>query len=345
MRPEDFAFHLPQDRIAQTAKPRGSSRLFVVDRQTQTFAHLRFNALPDLLQPSDCLVVNDSKVIPARLWAKKTATQARIELLLHEKVSERVWTALARPSKRLQPGTELAIGPETLRVRAVGDRGQVELEFASSEQAETIIEQFGQTPLPPYIRRPERSRPQELQDRKRYQTVYARQPGSVAAPTAGLHFSPASLKHLQVRGVEVAPLTLHVGWGTFAPLGEGELDQLKLPAERFNLPRETAERIERCRARSGRVIACGTTVARTLESQATGIGRVRPGSGTSDLFIRPGHAWQVVQGLLTNFHLPSSSLFILACAFGGTDLVQRAYHEAIKKKYRFYSYGDAMLLI
>jgi S-adenosylmethionine:tRNA ribosyltransferase-isomerase len=339
---ETFDFHLPPESIAQQAVRRGQSRLLVLPRASGSLQHTRFNQLVDFLQPGDCLVVNDTKVLPARLWAIKEETGARIEILLHRETDPGTWEGLARPCRRLKPGMSLRIGDNFFQVLTILNKGRVLIQFASAATGKRIIREHGTTPLPPYIQRDPGSDSPE--DRQRYQTIFARQEGSVAAPTAGLHFSQSGLKGLQQRGITLAKVTLHVGWGTFAPLPEGDLTGLRLHPERYCIPEETAQAIVACRRAHGRVVACGTTVARTLESAAQG-NKVQVRSGETDLFIQPGYHWQVVDGLLTNFHLPCSSLLMLVCALAGKEKVLAAYREAVEQHYRFYSYGDAMLII
>jgi len=322
---------------------RGQSRLLVLEKTSGKVCHNSIRNLPELLRAGDCLVVNDTKVIPARLRAVKVETGARIEILLHREISPVLWETLARPCRRLQIGTQLQVGTVACEVAKLDGAGRIQVRFATARAAATAMNRFGEPPLPPYIRRFEET--DWRQDRKRYQTVFAAQSGSVAAPTAGLHFSPALLTELERRGVKVAKVTLHVGWGTFAPLPEGDLTGHELHSERFRITRECADTINQCRARGGRIIACGTTATRTLESATRLDGTFEPAEGETRLFIQPGYTWKAVDGLLTNFHLPCSSLLMLVCAFAGRDRVLAAYAEAIQERYRFYSYGDAMLLL
>ncbi|MCK5242200.1 tRNA preQ1(34) S-adenosylmethionine ribosyltransferase-isomerase QueA [bacterium] len=346
MRIEDFDFHLPLERIAQKAKPRGYSRLLVLPKIQGAAIHTSFRSVSHWLKKEDCLVVNDTKVIPARLYALKVETQAQIELMLHREIEPGLWEALARPCCRLKPGMELKLGRECVRVKAIHERGQVLLRFASSAAGKRIIQKHGITPLPPYICRDFRApNANEKKDRQRYQTLFAAKAGSVAAPTAGLHFSSKILTDLQAGGIHVVPVTLHVGWGTFAPLSKETWKQKKLHPERYSISPEAANRIRKCREQGKRVIACGTTVARTLEAATAPDGTLRSGSGETDIFITPGYRWKQVNGLLTNFHLPKSSLFMLVSALVTRERLLNAYQTAIREKYRFYSYGDAMLCI
>jgi len=344
LRCSDFDFHLPPERIAQTAVRRGASRLLVLPRRQGPPVHSHFRDIADFLRPNDCLVVNNTRVIPARLWARKTDTQARIEILLHRELEPGDWEALARPCKRLKPGTQLRISGNLLTVVTILNQGRVRIRFSDPEAGWRVIREHGTTPLPPYIARdPEENR---AEDQRRYQTIFARADGSVAAPTAGLHFSDSVMRRLRVKGVRLAEVTLHVGWGTFSPLPEdADLEGQRLHPERFSIPAPAAEAVEACRKAGGRVIACGTTAARALESAATAARRVRPGDNETDLFIQPGYAWKAVDGLVTNFHLPRSSLLILVCSLAGKERVLAAYQEAVDAGYRFYSYGDAMLIL
>jgi len=298
--------------------------------------HRRFADLPGLLREGDLLVANDSRVIPARLWGRK-ATGGRVEiLLLHPLGEDGLWCALIRCSHpRL--GTRVQIAPE-LSVELVAPQGRswaIRLEVHGDLRA--LLERYGEVPLPPYIRRP----PEEV-DRRRYQTIFARHNGSAAAPTAGLHFTHRLLERLAERGVELASVTLHVGGGTFLPLREG---QSQLMPERFEVSPQLVHAVARARQRGGRVVAVGTTVVRALESAVGPEGVLQPRQGWTDLFIRPGHRFRCVDAMITNFHLPGSSLLLLVCAFGGGKLVEQAYREAIAHRYRFYSYGDAMLIL
>ena len=332
---EEFDYHLPADRIAQRAAPRGESRLLVL---TDGIRHRRIADLPDLLAPGDLLVVNDSRVLPARLFARRQPGGGRVELLLVERLSARRWSAMARPGRRLRPGSVLAAdGEAQLTIEAVDDDGLYLLR--ADRPLSPVLDSHGHIPLPPYIQRPD-----EPADRERYQTVYARRPGSVAAPTAGLHFDEPLLDRLAGRGIELGSLTLHVGPGTFQPIRSRRIDEHRMAAERFEVPPETAEQVVRARRRGGRVVAVGTTAVRTLETVAAGDGLIEAGSGRTDLFIRPGHRFRVVDRLLTNFHLPRSTLLLLVCALGGRERVLGAYRTAVAEGYRFYSYGDAMLV-
>jgi len=348
MRVEDFDFELPPDQIAQEpAAMRDGSRLMVLDRVTGVVTHRRFADLPDELGEGDLLVLNDTKVLPVRLRGTKP-TGGRVEILLVEPSSAEngapVWRALVSGSKSIRPGIELAVAPgfAVVPLAREADVWRVKLVIAPGDPL-AAIEAAGEMPLPPYIHRKEGD-PRALLDRERYQTVYARVPGAVAAPTAGLHFTPELLARLASRGVETAFVTLHVGLGTFSPLRVTEVASHRMHDEAFVIPEATADAIARTRARGGRVIAVGTTVARTLETGGGEDGAVVSGSGRSALFVYPGFRFRVVDALVTNFHLPQSTLLMLVCAFAGTRAVLAAYRLAVNEGYRFFSYGDAMFV-
>jgi S-adenosylmethionine:tRNA ribosyltransferase-isomerase len=337
VRVSDFDYELPAERIAQRPAPRGESRLLVLDA-VGAARHRRIADLPALLRPGDLLVVNDTRVIPARLFARRRPGGARLELLLAERLTPTVWECLARPGRKARPGTELDF-EDGLAARVVErlDDGRHRVEF--TEPVEPHLERLGHVPLPPYI-----DRPDEDADRDRYQTVYAREPGAIAAPTAGLHFSAGLLERLAARGVERAAVTLHVGIGTFKPITAPLVHEHVMERERWRVPAATARAVAAARAEGRRVIAVGTTVVRTLESAArAGGGEPIAGEGSTDLFITPGYSFRAVDALLTNFHLPRSTLLLLVAALAGRERVLDAYREAIATGYRFYSYGDAML--
>jgi len=348
MNVDEFDFELPAERIAQEpASRRDGSRLMVVERGTGTLSHRRFDELPDELAAGDLLVLNDTKVFPARLRGRK-ATGGDVEVLLVEAVADEsgapVWKALVSGGKTLRPGATLTLrgGLTALVMAREADVWRVKLLHEGADLMEAI-DSAGEVPLPPYIRR-EEGDPRGVLDRERYQTVFARVPGAVAAPTAGLHFTPELLERLTARGVDIAFVTLHVGLGTFAPVRVTDVAAHRMQEEAFAIPEATAEAVRRTRWRGGRVVAVGTTVARTLETSADGRGGVLAGAGRSSLFIYPGFRFRVVDALVTNFHLPKSTLMMLVCAFGGTGTVLAAYRVAVQENYRFYSYGDAMLL-
>lgn len=354
MRVDAFDFHLPEDRIAlRPASPRESARLLVVPAGEGVFADHHIADLPDLLRAGDLLVVNDSRVLPASLTATRPARAvggggpATVTLNLHKRLDERTWAAFARPAKRLRIGDTLCVGedlPESLQaeVLAKHDGGEVELQFSrSGPDLDRAIEACGEMPLPPYIGS---KRDVDEQDKSDYQTMFADETGSVAAPTAGLHYTPKLLKELRETGIELAQVTLHVGAGTFLPVKVDDTEGHKMHSEWWEISPETADAINRAKREGRRVIAVGTTSMRTLESAASDDGTIKAGSGDTDIFITPGYGFKLVDGLMTNFHLPKSTLFMLVSAFSGLERMQAAYAHAIATGYRFYSYGDACLL-
>jgi S-adenosylmethionine:tRNA ribosyltransferase-isomerase len=332
----DFDFELPAASIAQEAAPRGESRLLVLDREGPD-RHAHVADLPRLLRPGDLLVLNDTRVIPARLFGHRAGWTGMMELLLVERLTEREWDALVKPGRRAKPGTVIEL-EENLSAEVIAKREDGRHHLRFSEPIEPHLERLGHVPLPPYIRRPDTP-----EDRERYQTVYARRPGAVAAPTAGLHFTEQLLEEIAAAGIEIARVTLHVGIGTFKPVTAERTEDHHMERERYEIGPEAAAAIRRARD-GGRVVAVGTTVVRTLESAAlAGSGEVLPGAGSTEIFITPGFRFQVVDVLLTNFHLPCSTLLMLVSAFAGRERILAAYEEAIQEGYRFYSYGDAML--
>jgi S-adenosylmethionine:tRNA ribosyltransferase-isomerase len=345
----DFDYDLPPELIAQTPiEPRDAARLLVVDRPTGTLHHAMVRDLADWLRPGDLLVANNSRVLPARLRGTKRDTGAKVELLLLRKDADGAWTALARPAKKLKSGVEIVVpprpdaAPETrdlvVAVESVGDEGETRVRLA--DEARVTLADYGETPLPPYIRAP-------LADAERYQTVYASAPGSAAAPTAGLHFTPDLLARLREAGLGWAEVTLHVGLDTFRPVTEERIEAHRIHREWCSVSDETAHAIAETKAHGGRVVAIGTTAARTLETLGRSWNPERPAGMTtmSDLFITPGYAWTIVDAMLTNFHLPRSTLLMMIASFAGRDLTRRAYDDAIAARYRFYSFGDAMLIL
>ena len=342
MRTDDFDYDLPPELIAQTpAEPRDSSRLMVVDRSTGSIEHRRFRDLPRFLREGDVAVFNDSRVFPARLYGR-SASGGKVELLLLRRVAPGVWNALVRPGRRLRTGATFAvasgdqeIGGEVLDVQDDGSR-TVRLDDDGR------LDEIGVVPLPPYIREP-------LADSERYQTVYSRVSGSVAAPTAGLHFTPALLDALGDKGVEPVFVTLHVGWDSFRPVSVDEVADHRMHAEQWEIDSRAASAISAAKREGRRVVCVGTTAVRLLEQAAAvtapGGDAVGPGGGWADLFIYPGYRFRVVDALVTNFHLPRSTLLMLTSAFAGRDLVLRAYAEAVRERYRFYSFGDAMVIV
>ena len=339
---DDFDYGLPPELIAQQPlAERCASRLMVLDRCRESIAEVPFTTLPGLLRAGDLLVLNDTRVIPARLrGAKETGGQVEVFLVRRLAGAEEAWQCLVRASKQPRPGTVILLADGVTATVRTRDEGETwRLDFAGAADFGSWLERTGSVPLPPYIRREP-----ETGDRQRYQTVFARQPGAVAAPTAGLHFTAELLAALQGNGVEVATLTLHVGLGTFLPVRVDDLRQHRMHREWFQIPAETAAAVNRCKQAGGRVVAVGTTVVRALEQAAAMDGTVRGGAGEAELFICPGHRFGVVDALLTNFHLPKSTLLVLVAAFAGREFLLRAYAEAVRQRFRFYSYGDAMFI-
>jgi S-adenosylmethionine:tRNA ribosyltransferase-isomerase len=336
----EFDYDLPPELIAQApAETRDASRLLVLRRDSGALEDRAFADLPELLRAGDCLVVNDSRVIPARVLAEDD-TGRPVELLFVEPVNERAWRALVRPGRRCRPGAHLRVAGVRLRV-AASDPDGARVIVREQGTIAALLEAHGLPPLPPYIARHAKPAPE---DWERYQTVYAAAPGSVAAPTAGLHFTPGTLGALRAAGVEVHAVTLHIGPATFRPVTAATVEAHRLPPERASVTAAAADAINRARAEGRRVVAVGTTTVRTLESAAAADGRVRALDGVADRTIRPGHRFAVVDALLTNFHLPRSSLLLLVAALAGRDSLLRAYRHAVDAGYRFYSYGDAMLI-
>ncbi len=329
---EEFDYQLPEELIAQEPLPeRDASRLLVLPRRSGPVRHARVRDLPDLLRAGDVLVVNDARVIPARLHGRKEGTGGKVELLLVEPLAGGDWLALGQASKPLREGARVEVLGSAIEIVQVREGGELVVRLpVRGDALWSFLERAGEVPLPPYIRHA----PGET-DRERYQTVFARERGAVAAPTAGLHFTPALIEALGARGIAVARITLHVGPGTFLPVRARRVEDHRMHRERYFVPAETAQAL----ARAGRVVAVGTTALRTLEASAG-----RPGPGATDLFITPGYDFQVVDALFTNFHLPKSTLLMLVAAFAGLDRIRAAYREAIAERYRFFSYGDAMLI-
>jgi len=337
-----FDYELPPDRIAQyPAERRDASRLLVLDRASGRWEDRVFSELPEVLRPGDCLVVNDSRVIPARLLGR-LAGGASVELLFLREVGDRRWEVLARPAKRCGVGAVILLGEGQARVVEAGGAGRRVVEVDGIGSARDFLHRHGLPPLPPYIRR---YRKPGAEDWERYQTVYARHDGSLAAPTAGLHFTPALLAGLRARGVEIHALTLHAGPGSFRPIRATRVEEHTMPAEEVVVPEEVAAAVNRAKGEARRVVAVGTTVVRALEGASDAEGRVRPVSSHTDLFIYPGYTFKVVDALITNFHLPRYTHLLLVSAFAGRELVLAAYRHAVEAGYRFYSYGDAMLIL
>ncbi len=346
---QSYQYELPRERIAQfPLERRSDARMMVIDRSTGEVEHRHVRDLPELLQPGDALVLNDSKVIPARLIGFRTATGGRWEGLYLREDPHGVWEILSKTRGRLAVGETISLRDregreeETLRVLARLDGGHLAVRPVVDGGTEAILRRFGRVPLPPYIRDGQMI----PADEQAYQTVYARQPGSVAAPTAGLHFTAELLDDLERRGVTRVPVTLHVGLGTFKPVSVQRFTEHRMHREWCCLPSDSAARLQRVKEEGGRVIAVGTTSARVLEAAAQETGTAfQPWTGVTDLFIRPGYAFRSVDGLLTNFHLPRSTLLALVCAFAGYELTMQSYREAVEQQYRFYSYGDCMLIL
>ena len=339
----DFDFKLPTELIAQTAvEKRDASRMLVIDRHTGKFTDHMFAELPSFVRFGDMIVVNNTKVFPARIIGRSD-TGARIEAFLVNENSDGSWDVLARPARRLRVGKRIvfddAMSAEVIQMLP---DGKVRLRFDLKGDLFEILDQIGLTPLPPYIRR---DRAAIDTDRERYQTVYAKERGAIAAPTAGLHFTPEIFELLTDAGAEIAEITLHVGYGTFEPVRADDLAEHRVSPETYNISERTAESLDRARAEGRRIVAIGTTTTRALESAIEVNRRIRSRNGVADLTITPGYEFRVVNALLTNFHLPQSSLLVLTAAFGGHELIMDAYDHAVRSKYRFYSYGDCMLIV
>ena len=337
----DFYYDLPEELIAQTpVEPRNASRLMCVDRQSGNITHDHFSNLCKHLKKGDLLVMNDSRVLPARLYGEKEGTGSFIEFLLLEQKGDKLWEILVRPGKKAKPGTRFSFGNGRLKAEILEtvEGGNRIAKFECEGNFFTALEDIGQMPLPPYITK-------KLEDKERYQTVYSHELGSAAAPTAGLHFTNEMLDDLRARGINTAFVTLHVGLGTFRPVKEDEVLKHKMHSEHYHLPKETAELIKKTKAEGGRVIAVGTTSCRTLESVGTFFEDMDEHEGYTDIFIYPGYKFKVIDGLITNFHLPESTLIMLVSAFMGYDNTMNAYKTAVEDKYRFFSFGDAMLIL
>lgn len=337
----DFYYDLPEELIAQTpVEPRNASRLMCVDRQSGDITHDHFYNLCKHLKKGDLLVMNDSRVLPARLYGEKEGTGSFIEFLLLEQKGDKLWEILVRPGKKAKPGTRFSFGNGRLKAEILEtvEGGNRIAKFECEGNFFTALEDIGQMPLPPYITK-------KLEDKERYQTVYSHELGSAAAPTAGLHFTNEMLDDLRARGINTAFVTLHVGLGTFRPVKEDEVLKHKMHSEHYHLPKETAELIKKTKTEGGRVIAVGTTSCRTLESVGTFFEDMDEHEGYTDIFIYPGYKFKVIDGLITNFHLPESTLIMLVSAFMGYDNTMNAYKTAVEDKYRFFSFGDAMLIL
>ena len=340
MNVKDFYFDLPQELIAQDPlEDRASSRLLVLDKKTGEVTHRGFRDILEYLRPGDCLVINDTKVIPARLFGVKEDTGAKIEVLLLKRREHDIWETLVKPGKKAKPGTRIVFGEGLLTgtVLETVDDGNRLIQFSYEGIFEEILDQLGQMPLPPYITH-------QLKDKNRYQTVYAKHDGSAAAPTAGLHFTKELLKQIEDMGVKIAHVTLHVGLGTFRPVKVENVQDHHMHSEFYMVEESEAKKVNDTKEAGGRVICVGTTSCRTVESAADENGRLKSGSGWTDIFIYPGYKFKAVDHLVTNFHLPESTLMMLISAFATREMVMNAYQEAIKEEYRFFSFGDSMLL-
>lgn len=341
MKKSDFYYELPQELIAQTpVEPRNASRLMCIDRTNGSISHCHFYNLCEKLRKGDLLVMNDSRVIPARLYGEKIGNNTFIEFLLLEQKGDKLWEIICRPGKKAKVGTKFSFGNGRLiaEVMEVKDDGNRIVKFECEGNFFTALEDVGQMPLPPYIT-------EKLENKERYQTVYSRELGSAAAPTAGLHFTPEMLDELHQKGINTAFVTLHVGLGTFRPVKEEKVLDHKMHSEHYFLPKETADLINQTKQNGGRVIAVGTTSCRTLESVATFYDKIEEHEGYTDIFIYPGYKFKCIDGLITNFHLPESTLIMLVSAFMGYDNTMNAYKTAVQEKYRFFSFGDAMLIL
>ena len=340
MRTSDFFYNLPEELIAQTPlEPRDSSRLMVLRRDSDSIEHRLFYNIIDYLEEGDCLIANDSRVIPARIYGTKDDTGARVEFLLLRQIENNRWETLVKPGRKAKIGARFTFGEGILKAEVVDitEDGNRIVELISEENIYAALDKIGKMPLPPYITA-------ELKDQERYQTVYAHELGSAAAPTAGLHFTNELLDKLREKGVRIGYVTLHVGLGTFRPVKVDDVTQHKMHAEHYELTQETADLINTTKKAGKRVIAVGTTSCRTLESVASQ-GAVKASDGFTDIFIYPGYQFKVLDGLITNFHLPESTLIMLVSAFYGYDKTMRAYQKAVEERYRFFSFGDAMMIV
>ena len=341
MKVTDYYFDLPQEQIAQDPlEDRSSSRLLVLDKETGEYSHHIFREITEFLKPGDCLVLNNTKVIPARLFGEKEGTQAKIEILLLKRKENDVWETLVKPGKKAKVGTKIIFGGGLLvgEVIDIVEDGNRLIKFTYEGIFEEILDQLGQMPLPPYITH-------QLKDKNRYQTVYAKYDGSAAAPTAGLHFTPELLQQVKDMGVDIAEVTLHVGLGTFRPVKVDNILEHHMHSEFYMVTQEAADKINNAKKNGHRVICVGTTSCRTIESAADENGMLKESSGWTEIFIYPGYQFKVLDCLITNFHLPESTLLMLVSALAGREHVLAAYEEAVKEGYRFFSFGDAMLIL
>ena len=337
---KEFDYHLPEELIAQDPlADRSSSRLLTLDKNSGAFSHHVFRDIVDYLNPEDCLVINNTKVIPARLMGEKEGTGAGIEVLLLKRKEDNVWETLVKPGKKARPGARISFGGGLLvgEVIDVVEEGNRLIKFEFEGIFEEILDQLGQMPLPPYITH-------RLEDKNRYQTVYAKHDGSAAAPTAGLHFTPELLEKIKAKGIRIAEVTLHVGLGTFRPVKVENILEHHMHSEFYMVDEEAAAIINETKKNGGRVICVGTTSCRTIESASSEDGTIKAGSGWTEIFIYPGYKFKMLDALITNFHLPESTLLMLISALAGRDHVMAAYEEAVKERYRFFSFGDAMFI-
>ncbi len=340
MKTSDFYYDLPEELIAQDPLPdRSSSRLMHLDKQTGEIVHTNFRHVLDYLNPGDCLVINDTRVIPARLYGSKVGTNAGIEILLLKRKENNIWETLVKPGKKAKPGTKISFGDGLLigEVLDVVEEGNRLIQFSYEGIFEEILDQLGEMPLPPYITH-------KLQDKERYQTVYAKHEGSAAAPTAGLHFTKELLEQIEEKGVKIAHVTLHVGLGTFRPVKVDDVEKHHMHSEFYVVEEDQAAMINEAKRTGHRVIAVGTTSCRTLESAADENGMLQAKSGWTEIFIYPGYEFKIIDALITNFHLPESTLLMLVSALAGKEHILKAYEEAVKERYRFFSFGDAMMI-
>ena len=340
MKTSDFFYNLPQELIAQTPiEPRDSSRMLVLSREDGSIKHTHFNTLLDYLKPGDCLILNNTRVLPARIFGTRKDTGAVVEFVLLRQRGMLLWECIAGPGKKAKTGTEFTFSDKlSAAVVDVKDDGNRILQFTCDGEFFAVLDEVGQMPLPPYIK-------EKLEDKERYQTVYSKELGSAAAPTAGLHFTPEILAKIKNSGVRVEYVTLHVGLGTFRPVKVEDITEHKMHTEHYYMPKETADAINETKANGGRVICVGTTSCRTVESVASTYGDIRECSGDTGIFIYPGYEFKCMDGLITNFHLPESTLIMLVSAFAGYENTMNAYNKAVEEKYRFFSFGDAMLIL
>lgn len=338
-----FDYHLPEELIAQyPLAERDQSRLMVLDRSTRSIQHAIFAQLPEFLSPGDLLVLNNTKVIPARLIGKKEKSGGNVEILLLSRRDKGIWEALLKHSSRIKTGTRVLFGNGKYSAKVL-DKTEIQgrlIQFENNGDLKKLLEEFGQPPLPPYIKREVKN-----EDKERYQTIYAKENGAVAAPTAGLHFTESIFAKLESKNIKTVELTLHVGLGTFQPVKVEDVEEHNMHAENFKITAEVAQQMNKTKASGGKIVAVGTTTVRALESFADDNGNVLPYSGPTGVFIYPGYKFRVIDTLITNFHLPKSTLLMLVSAFAGREFILEAYHEAVNEHYRFYSYGDAMLIL